>query len=106
MRRKESRFQKENYIPSRELKISTFDDSLKVAIRDNERRDIEECYNNCKESFLIEIRFLTRNDDLRKLAGNWATCCTCYRRFSRAFFWNRRFFNEISFTLEVAQVIT
>ena len=24
-----------------------------------------------EESFVIEIRFLTRNDNLRKMAGNW-----------------------------------
>ena len=27
--------------------------------------------NVWKESFPIEIRFLTRNDDLREVAGNW-----------------------------------
>ena len=27
--------------------------------------------NVWKESFLIEIRFLTRKDDLRKVTGNW-----------------------------------
>ena len=43
MRSKQSRFQKEIYLPSRELKISAFDDNLKAAIRDNERRDIDEC---------------------------------------------------------------
>ena len=36
-------FRKEIYLPLRELKISAFDDNLKVAIRDNERRDIDEC---------------------------------------------------------------
>ena len=32
--------------------------------------------NVWKESFLIKIRFLTRNYDLRKVAGNWTTYCT------------------------------
>ena len=31
----------------------------------------ETLINVWKESFLIKIRFLTRNDDLRKVAGNW-----------------------------------
>ena len=31
----------------------------------------ETSMNVWKESFLIKIRFLTRNDDLRKVAGNW-----------------------------------
>ena len=42
MRRKQSRFQK-IYLPSRELKISAFEDNLKAATRDIERRDIDEC---------------------------------------------------------------
>ena len=37
-------FRKEIYLLLRELKISAFDDNLKVAIRDNERRDIDECF--------------------------------------------------------------
>ena len=35
----------------------------------------EASVNVWKESFLVEIPFLTRNDDLRKMAGNWATYC-------------------------------
>ena len=31
----------------------------------------ETSLNVWKESFLIEIRFFTRNDDLRKVAGDW-----------------------------------
>ena len=31
----------------------------------------ETSMNVWKESFLIAIRFLTRNDDLRKVTGNW-----------------------------------
>ena len=34
---------KEIYLPLREIKISTFDDNLKAATRDNERRDIGKC---------------------------------------------------------------
>ena len=68
MRRKQSHFQKGIYLPSRELKNSPFDDNLRAATRDNERRGINECL---EESFLVEIHFLMRNDDLRKVAGNW-----------------------------------
>ena len=31
----------------------------------------ETSVNVWKESLFIKIRFLTRNDDLRQLAGNW-----------------------------------
>ena len=34
--------------------LSAFDDNLKAATRDNERRDIDECL---ERSFPIEIRF-------------------------------------------------
>ena len=43
MRRNQSRFQKEIYLPSRELKIYAFYGNLKAATRDNERRVIDEC---------------------------------------------------------------
>ena len=36
----------------------------------------ETSMNVWKESFLIKVYFLTRNDDLRKVAGNWTTSCT------------------------------
>ena len=42
----------------------------------------ETSMNVWKESFLNEICFLTRTDDLRKVAGNWATYCTDCRMWT------------------------
>ena len=63
-------FRKEIYPPSRELKISAFFDNLSEPPLEIMKE--ETSMNVWKESFLIKIRFLTRNDDLRlrKVAGN------------------------------------
>ena len=72
-------FRKEIYLPSRELKISAFDDNLTAATRDNERRDIDECLEIVVSQwklFFDEKWRLTESGRKLDLAGNWATYCT------------------------------